>query len=82
MTPSMPTLYTADAVPDLGDEAWMVSAIATRDGERSAGPGSEIFTLWVRHGSEVVVIQAAGFRPGERLPQAVRMVLDRLDPAE
>jgi hypothetical protein len=82
MSPSMPTLYTADAFEDLGDEAWMVAAIVTRDGERSAGPASEIFTLWVRHGADVVVVQAAGFRPGERLPQAVRMVLDRLDAAE
>ncbi|MFT6143332.1 MAG: hypothetical protein ACJATT_004166 [Myxococcota bacterium] len=82
MTPSMPNLYTAESVSALGDEAWMVVSASSRDGEASAGPASEIHTLWVRHGSDVVVVQAAGFRPGERLPQAVRLVLGRLDPAE
>lgn len=82
MNPAMPTLYTAESVSELGDEAWLVTATATRDGERSAGPGTEITTLWVRHDAEVVVVQAAGFRPGERLSQAVRVVLDRLEPTD
>lgn len=82
MSPTMPTLYTVEPVEELGDEAWKVSAIATRDGERSAGPASELTTLWVRHGADIVVVQAAGFRPGDRIAAAVRMVLDRLDTAQ
>ena len=77
-SPAITALIQTDAVDELGDDARSVDVAMTSDGERSIGVSSESHALWVRRGAHVVVVQARGFRPGERLKQAAQRALERL----
>ena len=78
--PELTVMFETEQLQDFADEAWSVRQAVTRDGENSIGSGQETHSLWIRVGTDVLIIEATGFRPGDRLRHTADVAVERLRP--